>query len=61
MILLYNTRTPSKAKTVVDTMSLDCSSICYIGSRIGWVSALSYDITILFRDVHYWLKVMLSK
>ena len=29
--------TPNKTKTK-DTMSLDYSSICYIGSGIGWVS-----------------------
>ena len=33
--------TPSKTKTKY-TMSLDSSSICNIGSRIGWVSALLY-------------------
>ena len=29
--------TPNKTKTK-DTMRLDYSSVCYIGSRIGWVS-----------------------
>ena len=32
---------PSKTKTK-GTMSLDYSSICFIGSRIGWVSAILY-------------------
>ena len=41
-VILYtyvnrHAETPSNTETK-DTMSLDYSSICYIGSRIGWVS-----------------------
>ena len=48
-VMLYNRhgRTPNKTKTK-DTMSLDYSSICYIGSRIGWVSMKE-----LFPQPHY--------
>ena len=41
-VILYNyidrhAGTPNKTKTN-DTISLDYSSLCYIASRIGWVS-----------------------
>ena len=38
--------TQSKTNTK-NTMSLDSAQFCYIGSRIGWVSAQLYNITIL--------------
>ena len=44
ILYTYITRhagTPSKTNTR-DTMSLDTAHFCYIGSRIGWVSALLY-------------------
>ena len=36
-IINRHTGTPNKT-TIKDMISLDCSSICYIVSRIGWVS-----------------------
>ena len=35
----HHAGTQSKKKTI-DTMRLDTAKLCYIGSRIGWVSAL---------------------
>ena len=37
--------TPRKTETK-DTIGLDTAQFCYIGSRIGWVSALLYYHTI---------------
>ena len=56
-MILYNyinhhAGTPSKTKTE-DTMSLGYSSICYIGSSIGWVSVLILYYHIISHQTSY--------
>ena len=40
-VVVYN-RSPYYTRHKKNTMSLDTAQFCYIGSRIGWVSALIY-------------------